>query len=90
MVVSYDIVDDRKRARLARLLKGYLLRVQKSVFEGEVEERRLEELRQRVKKIVDLEVDSVRFYTLCQRCRLSVEVMGTGIYIERDDEDVVI
>lgn len=31
--VCYDITDDRERARVDKTLKGYGLRVQKSVFE---------------------------------------------------------
>ncbi|HWP34537.1 MAG TPA: CRISPR-associated endonuclease Cas2 [Thermodesulfobacteriota bacterium] len=89
MVVSYDVTDDRKRARLARFLLGYCERVQKSVFEGEVAERRLEGLRRGLGRLIDQKVDSVRLYTLCARCRLATEVIGTGVYVERP-EDVVL
>jgi CRISPR-associated protein Cas2 len=32
-LVCYDVVGDARRVRVANLLKGYGLRVQKSVFE---------------------------------------------------------
>jgi CRISPR-associated protein Cas2 len=83
MVVSYDVTDDAKRARLARFLLAYCDRVQKSVFEGEVAERRVEGLRRGVARLIDQKVDSVRLYTLCARCRLATEVVGTGIYVEQ-------
>jgi len=83
MVVSYDVTDDAKRTRLARFLLAYCDRVQKSVFEGEVAERRVEGLRRGVARLIDQKVDSVRLYTLCARCRLATEVVGTGIYVEQ-------
>jgi CRISPR-associated endonuclease Cas2 len=43
-VVAYDIPDDRRRLRLSRVLWGMLDRVQKSVFEGELEEHQVDRL----------------------------------------------
>ena len=90
VLVSYDVVDDRKRLRLAKFLKGYLERVQKSVFEGVIADRRLEALKRGIGKQIDRTEDSVRIYSLCERCVSSVEVIGTGVYIERQDEDVLV
>lgn len=90
LVVSYDVVDDRTRARLAKFLRGYLDRVQKSVFEGEIAERRLEPLRRGIERIIDRSEDSVRLYMLCERCVSAVEVVGTGVYVEGGDVDVVV
>lgn len=33
-VIAFDLTDDRRRYRLTRLLEGYGLRVQESVFEA--------------------------------------------------------
>jgi CRISPR-associated protein Cas2 len=89
LVVSYDIVDDARRARVAKFLRGYLIRVQKSVFEGEIEDNRYEPLKEGVEKRVDLAEDTVRFYTLCARCHPLTEIQGTGVFIERDDDDLL-
>jgi CRISPR-associated protein Cas2 len=90
VLVSYDVVKNKHRNRLARFLRGFLLRVQKSVFEGVIEDRRLEPLRAGIAKEIDLAKDSVRVYLLCEKCRSAVEVIGTGVYIEEDDGDVVL
>jgi CRISPR-associated protein Cas2 len=90
LVVCYDIVDNRRRARLARKLRGYLDRVQKSVFEGEVAEDRLEPLRQMLLEEMDGATDMVHMYTLCARCVPAVEVLGVGIYVDTDDVDEVV
>jgi CRISPR-associated protein Cas2 len=90
LVVSYDVTDDRQRTKLAKFLLGYCDRVQKSVFEGKVAERRLESLRRGVARLIDRRVDSVRLYTLCQRCQAATEVVGTGVYVEEEGADVIL
>jgi len=90
VIVSYDVVNDRKRLKLAKFLKGYLERVQKSVFEGVIADRRLEALKRGIEKQINRDEDTVRIYTLCGRCVSAVEIIGTGVYIERQDEDVLV
>ncbi len=90
VLVCYDVVCDRRRARLLRRLKDYLSHVQKSVFEGEITETRLLEMRRMIQEETDPGEDSVRCYRLCQRCVPATEVMGLGIYVERGDRDEVI
>lgn len=90
LVVTYDIVDDYKRTRLAKFLKGYLDHVQKSVFEGDIQEWHLEKLRQGIRERIDLTVDSVRLYTLCVRCQGVTEIIGTGVYVEHEDDDILL
>lgn len=90
LVVSYDVTDDRARARLAKYLLGYFDRVQKSVFEGEIDEDKRAGLPASMASLVDPEQDSVRVYTLCARCRTATEIVGTGTYVEPDDKDVIL
>lgn len=90
VLISYDVVDDRKRIQLAKFLKGHLERVQKSVFEGVIADRHLETIKRGVEKRIDRSEDSVRIYSLCERCASSVEIIGTGVYIEREDEDILV
>lgn len=90
ILVSYDVTDDRQRTRLSKYLVGYLDRVQKSVFEGAVDESRLQQLRIGMAQRIDRETDSVRIYTLCGRCRDAVEVIGSGSVPEDEPGDVVV
>jgi CRISPR-associated protein Cas2 len=69
-------VDDRRRARVHKLLKNYGTRVQYSVFECQLEAGRLAELRQRLKPLLDTKLDSVRAYRLCKDCLEQTVVMG--------------
>jgi CRISPR-associated protein Cas2 len=81
-------VDDTKRLKLAKLLQDYGRRVQKSVFECLIDDRRFLVLKQEIEKIIDLEADSVRYYILCQRCVSNIEVSGWGTVSE--DPDIII
>ena len=71
-VVAYDVGDDRTRQRIACILLGAgARRIQKSVFELNVDWRTLARIRQRLKRLCR-RGDSIVYYTLCARCRKSV------------------
>lgn len=77
MVVSYDIPDDRRRLKVARLLLDYgAQRVQRSVFECFITPRHGEQLRARLEKQCDPDEDSLRLYTLCENCRPRILLIG--------------
>ena len=78
LVVSYDIVDDRRRTKVMKTLYGYGRRVQYSVFECEVRPAQVRELQQRLRKIIREEQDSVRLYLLCEECLGKVVKLGVG------------
>ena len=88
IVISYDIVNNRTRYRLAKVMINYGCRVQKSVFECDLDDRRFLEMKGKIEKLIDREKDSVRYYFMCRRCRGSVEVSGLGTV--REDDDVII
>lgn len=89
LVVSYDVVDDRRRLKVAKVLTNYGQRVQKSVFECDLDDRRYLKMKQEVDRLIDHEEDSVRYYTLCPRCRRAVEVSGWGTVSEADEVIIV-
>jgi CRISPR-associated protein Cas2 len=62
--VAYDIQDNRRRGHLAKLLLRYGTRVQKSVFELQLEEKDLPSLLRRIERIINPDRDSVRIYRL--------------------------
>lgn len=78
VVVSYDIVNDRRRKKVSDTLLDFGARVQYSVFECDVTPVQYQVLRQRVESLVAVEEDTVRFYMLCKKCVERVEFMGQG------------
>lgn len=90
VVVAYDIVDDKKRTRLAKALLNFGRRVQKSVFEAIVDDKQLLKMKAEVEKHMDMETDSVRYYFLCQKCLPATVVSGWGTVTEDESDAVII
>jgi CRISPR-associated protein Cas2 len=76
VVISYDINDDTKRQRVAKVLESIIKRVQYSVFEGEVPAQILNEKVREALRYIDKESDSLRVYRLCASCVHKADVYG--------------
>lgn len=78
-LVCFDIVDDSSRQKVAKALKGYGTRVQKSVFEcPELTEKQFLKLKEKMEGLIDSAEDSVRYYRLCGQCLTQCELSGFG------------
>lgn len=75
IVVTYDISDDRRRTRVAEVLLSFGGRVQGSVYELWLDDRRLERMWDAVGKLVTND-DLVRCYVLCGACEGRVRSYG--------------
>jgi CRISPR-associated protein Cas2 len=64
LIVAYDIVSDRRRAKLCELLKDYGNHVQYSVFECELTDKQLAKMVAKIKKLINPKQDSVKIYFL--------------------------
>ena len=82
VVISYDTPDDKRRRGIVTLLRGVGERVQYSVFEAHLEPRDIERLRKRIRKVIDQNLDSVRFYKLGEDYEKRVEIEGYGVIHE--------
>ena len=86
IVVSYDIHDEKRLQKVAKLMKDYGERVLKSVFECTLSDAKFEELKYRVEKLIDPMEDSVRYYFICDKCIKEVTYSGLGMpFIEDHD-----
>ncbi|MDO4340868.1 MAG: CRISPR-associated endonuclease Cas2 [Eubacteriales bacterium] len=91
-VISYDISSDRVRTKLAKLLEGYGVRIQYSVFECKLTEKRFKKLYKEVFQLTEKESEgSVRFYFLCQSCEGKIITIGKPLNtLEIMKKDVII
>lgn len=67
-VVTYDIKEDRKRARVSKILEKYGIRVNFSVFECMFTDIQLLQVQEKIKKILDKRSDTVIYYPICVNC----------------------
>ena len=74
--VAYDITDDKRRNRVAKILKDFGIRIQYSVFECDTDRRALLRLQSRLEKVIDLGEDSITFYHLCAACEKQIDRIG--------------
>lgn len=77
-VLAYDISDDRRRQKVAKLCESLAQRVQGSVFEAHLEKKDLERLIKKALRLMDEKEDSLRIYTLCLACCEKVRMFGQG------------
>jgi CRISPR-associated protein Cas2 len=77
-LITYDIVADRRRQKMAKLLESLGDRVQKSVFELYLTPPELEKLLRRAKKFINEKEDNLRVYILCSACRGKARSIGAG------------
>ena len=89
VMISYDVVEDKKRLKLMKLLKDYGNRVQKSVFECDLSTKTYEQVKSGVEEIINKRKDRVRYYRICKGCVDKVEISGWGEVTE-DEEFMVI
>ena len=82
-VISYDVTSDKRRTKVLKLLKGYGTHVQYSVFECDLTAQQLQEVRGKIRKLIDLHADSVRFYLLDAGAVQRIQVVGIG-QVSRD------
>ena len=88
IVISYDVVDDKRRIKIAKQLENYGKRVQYSVFEAILQEDKLKEMCETVLPLIK-EEDSLRIYRLCDACLKKTKVYGIG-EISKDEDFYII
>jgi CRISPR-associated protein Cas2 len=81
-LVCYDIADDRRRQRISDVLLDYGTRVQESVFECMLTASLAEQMRARLENTIDVEVDSVLAFALCDTCATRIVNLGVAPRVE--------
>jgi len=78
-LVCFDIVDNRIRYRVVKVLKKYGYRVQKSVFEcPNLTEKQFLKMKHRIEDTINGIEDTVRYYFLSRDCIWRMEKSGIG------------
>ena len=84
LVISYDMISDRRRTKMFTLLKNYGDPIQYSVFECDLTRKQLDQLRQRLKTLIhEKEGDTICIYHLCADCARQVDRVGGRLAREK-------
>jgi CRISPR-associated protein Cas2 len=87
VLITYDVSTEtesgkRRLRKVSKKCQDYGQRVQNSVFECIIDMARLKQLQAALVKIIDPEVDSLRFYYLGDEWRNRVEHVGAKTSID--------
>ena len=76
IVLAYDIPNDRRRRKIARIALSYASRVQRSVFEAHLTDAQARVLARTLQSVVDPSEDDIRLYPQCMRCASLRTMLG--------------
>ena len=81
IIVSYDVSTEtragrRRLRRVAKVCESMGQRVQKSVFECQVDEMQFEQLERRLLAEIDEQEDNLRFYRVTEPTRVRIKEYG--------------
>ncbi len=75
VILVYDM-GEKRVGKMLKLCRQYLNWIQNSVFEGEITEVKLKELKLKAKDIMDLDYDSLIVFNIGNERWLEKEVVG--------------
>ena len=82
VLVIYDIIDDKRRRKLVKVVESFGIRVQKSAFECVLDRRRYDKLLKLAPRCIDPTEDSLRIYLLSGK--MSVLIWGNDVQLDSD------
>ena len=75
-VIAYDISDDKARRRVHKTLKNNGYWKQNSVFELDLSQEELKELKFKLTDIINIQEDNLKFYPICSSCDSKIIEVG--------------
>lgn len=76
MVVAYDIADNRRRQKIAKVLEQHGMRCNESVFECLLTDAKIKKMQAQILKLADKSEDIILYYYLCLPCVMKRESIG--------------
>jgi len=84
-IIAYDISDPERLRLVAAICEKYLIRVQKSVFEGELTKSQLYSIQKELKKVIEKKDDSVIIYLVRKSAMKRKIILG-----KKPEDDYII
>ena len=83
VLIIYDIIHDKRRAKLAEFLNGYGYRVQKSCFEAIITKKLYKQILKELPRFYNREEDSIRVYRLNGGCSITNLGLPCEVFCDR-------
>lgn len=78
-IIAYDIENNKRRNKLAKLLSEFGIRIQFSVFECTLTKKELAYLNNTISDLIKKDKDSVFIFPICQNCDSKGVFIGATI-----------
>ncbi len=88
-MICYDVSDDKRLRRVAKILEGYGLRVQKSFFQIETDKKILDKIIKDLLEELNLKEDYLFIYPLCESCTRKAIKQGNGELIKLEAFEII-
>ncbi len=88
-MICYDITDPKRLRKTAQILENSGLRVQKSFFQCDIDEKKKDLLVKQVVKVLNLKKDYFYIYPLCEDCSQKAIQEGTGNLIRLEAFEIL-
>ncbi|GEM_PF-180992 len=89
-IITYDIADDKRLAKIAKIMVNYTQRVLYSVFEGELTPEQEKQVKEKVAKIMEPMEDSVIYFRLCTECVAKIKSSGKKTPVQTEQAFIVV
>lgn len=76
VIVTYD-VNVKRNSKMLKICQKYLTHIQKSVFEGQITEAKLNKLKNELKKAAETDEDSIIIYRFDSLRYSNKEILGS-------------
>lgn len=86
-VLIYDISNSKRLQKIAKIMENYGVRVQYSVFEVIATSRTIQEIRQKVQRVIEPKEDSVIYFEICSEDWQKQRKYGLKKYEIYEDKD---
>lgn len=84
-IIAYDTSSDKRRRKMAKAIKAYAKRVQKSVYEACIERNEYIKMIEAIEKVIDGKDDNVRIYNVPKDALDAITVYGPLPLIDMSD-----
>lgn len=67
-LICYDISKNKQRTKVSELLEKYGTRINRSVFECQLNKTQLENTKQFIEQHIEPKTDIIKYYYICKSC----------------------
>ena len=81
-IVAYDIANNRRRLKVAKILESWGYRIQESVFQLRLDTATLARVRSRLTALISDSEDVIHIYRICSSCADRADILGAAIALD--------